>query len=128
MENSIERRDAQLNHIEEKKFIFQHIRTFVIVNVVWLLVFLNYNFIFNLIGESNLASLKIIIQMCMLVAISSIGFQIWFSTRFNLDNKNVHIGALFFTIGLFQIVHIVSSEGFRITCIMIMVSFRIYLI
>jgi len=111
MENSIERRDAQLNHIEEKRFIFQHIRTFVIVNVVCLLVFLNYNFIFNLIGESNLASLKIIIQMCMLVAISSIGFQIWFSTRFNLDNKNVHIGALFFTIGLFQIVHIVSSDG-----------------
>ena len=111
MENSVERRDAQLNHIEEKRFIFQHIRTFVIVNVVCLLVFLNYNFIFNLIGESNLASLKIIIQMCMLVAISSIGFQIWFSTRFNLDNKNVHIGALFFTIGLFQIVHIVSSDG-----------------
>ena len=81
------------------------------MNAVWLLVFLNYNFIFNLIGESNLASLKIVIQMFMLVAISSVGIQIWFSTRFNLDNKNVHMGALFFTIGLFQIVHIVSSEG-----------------
>ncbi len=100
-----------MNHEEEKKFIFQHIRTFVIVNTVGLLVFLNYNFIFNLIGESNLASLKIIIQIFMLVAISSVGIQIWFSTRFNLDNKNVHMGALFFTIGLFQIVHIVSSEG-----------------
>ena len=61
-------------------------------------------------GENNLVSLKIIIQMLMLVAIVSIGFQIWFSTRFNLDNKNVHIGALFFTIGLFQVVHIISSE------------------
>ena len=100
-----------MNHVEEKKFIFQHIRTFVIVNAVWLLVFLNYNFIFKLMGESNLASLKIIIQMCMLVAISSIGFQIWFSTRFNLNRKNVHMGALFFTIGLLQMVHIVSSKG-----------------
>lgn len=100
-----------MNHVEEKKFIFQQIRTFVIVNLVWLLIFLNYKFIFNVIGESNLASLKIVIQLCMLVAITSIGFQIWFSTRFNLDNKNVHIGALFFTISLFQIVHIVSSEG-----------------
>ena len=72
---------------------------------------MNYHFIFSVIGESNLASLQIVIQLCMLVAITSIGFQIWFSTRFNLDNKNVHIGALFFTISLFQIVHIVSAEG-----------------
>lgn len=111
METGVGRRGAQLNHVEEKKFIFQQIRTFIIVNLIWLLMFLNYKFIFSVIGESNLASLKIVIQLCMLVAITSIGFQIWFSTRFNLDNKNVHIGALFFTISLFQIVHIVSSEG-----------------
>ena len=111
MENDIGGRDAQLNHVEEKKFVFQQIRTFLIVNLIWLLMFLNYKFIFNVIGESNLASLKIVIQLCMLVAITSIGFQIWFSTRFNLNNKNVHIGALFFTISLFQIVHIISSEG-----------------
>ena len=111
METGVGRRDAQLNHVEEKKFIFQQIRTFIIVNLIWLLMFLNYQFIFSVIGESNLASLKIIIQMFMLVAISSVGIQIWFSTRFNLDNKNVHMGALFFTIGLFQIVHIISSEG-----------------
>ena len=49
--------------------------------------------------------------MFMLVAISSVGIQIWFSTRFNLDNKNVHMGALFFTIGFFQMVHIISSAG-----------------
>ena len=81
------------------------------MNLIWLLMFLNYKFIFSVIGESNLTSLKIVIQLCMLIAITSIGFQIWFSTRFNLDNKNVHIGALFFTISLFQIVHILSSEG-----------------
>ncbi|WP_431028172.1 putative bifunctional diguanylate cyclase/phosphodiesterase [Lysinibacillus sp. LZ02] len=100
-----------MNRAEEKAFMWRHIRNFLIVSVVCLFLFLNYPIIYHIIGESNLASLTITIQMFMLVAIVSVGIQIWFSTRFNLDNKNVHMGALFFTIGLFQVVHIISFTG-----------------
>ncbi|MGM9948481.1 MAG: EAL domain-containing protein [Lysinibacillus sp.] len=96
---------------EEKGFVFRHIRTFLLVNALLMLGFLNYDAVYGAVGDSNLTTLKIIVQMFMLVAIISVGIQIWFSTRFNLDIKNVHMGALFFTISVFQVVHITTMEG-----------------
>ncbi|MGN7118682.1 EAL domain-containing protein [Lysinibacillus odysseyi] len=96
---------------EEKGFVFRHLRKFLLVNAVGILIFLNYDMFYQVIGENNITMLKIIVQIFMLVAIISVGIQIWFSTRFNLDIKNVHMGALFFTIGIFQVVHIMTLEG-----------------
>lgn len=100
-----------MNKIEERGFVFRHIRKFLLVNTIGVLVFLNYDMIYRVLGESNITTLKIIVQIFMLVAILSVGIQIWFSTRFNLDIKNVHMGALFFTLGIFQVVHIITLEG-----------------
>ena len=94
----------------EKGFVFRHTRTFLLVNAFALLVFLNYDLIYGAVGDSNLTTLKIIIQMFMMMAIISVGIQIWFSTRFSLDIKNVHMGALFFTISVFQVIHIITME------------------
>ena len=96
---------------EGKGFVFRHIRTFLLVNALLMLVFLNYDAVYEAVGDSSLMTVNIIIQMFLLVAIISVGIQIWFSTRFNLDIKNVHMGALFFTIGAFQVVHLVTMEG-----------------
>lgn len=100
-----------MNRAEERGFVFRHIRIFLLVNTVGILLFLNYDMVYEVLGENNLTTLKIIVQMFMLVAIISVGIQIWFSTRFNLDIKNVHMGALFFTLSIFQVVHIITLEG-----------------
>ncbi len=100
-----------MGRTEEKGFVFRHIRTFLLVNALMMLAFLNYDAVYEAVGDSSLMTVKIIIQMFLLVAIISVGIQIWFSTRFNLDIKNVHMGALFFTISVFQVVHLVTMEG-----------------
>lgn len=74
-------------------------------------VYINYTWIYEKLGEQHIMAFNIVTQMCMVVALVAVAIQIVFTTKFMTDNKNVHMGALFFTISLFQVVQVMTYEG-----------------
>ena len=74
-------------------------------------VFLFNKQLYGIFGEKNYVSLHLIFELFSIVVTMSIAIQIWLTSRFNLINKDIYLGALFLSLAIFEIGHAMSYKG-----------------
>lgn len=67
--------------------------------------------LYGIFGEKNYVSIHLIIELFCIVVTMSIAIQIWLTSRFNLNNKDIYMGALFLSLAIFEIAHAISYKG-----------------
>lgn len=83
---------------------------YVLLTIIFagLLIYINYDWLYQLLGEEMIISIDIILQVLILIANVAVGIQIWMATKFSPINKNIHTGALFFTLSICQLIAVMT--------------------
>lgn len=80
------------------------------------LLFLIFAFLFGshlygIFGENNYISIHLIIEIFIIITTMSTAIQIWLTSRFNLINKDIYMGAFFLLLSLLEIAHTIAYKG-----------------
>ncbi|SOC13289.1 diguanylate cyclase/phosphodiesterase [Ureibacillus xyleni] len=67
--------------------------------------------LYGIFGEKNYTSIHLVIELLSAIVSMSIAAQLWLTTRFNLINKDIYLGALFLAVAILTIFHTISYKG-----------------
>lgn len=67
--------------------------------------------LYGAFGVNNYMGIHLIMEILLIVASLTISVQSWLISPFILSNQRLYIGALFFCIGIIEIVHTISYKG-----------------
>lgn len=98
-----------------KTFDFKYIRTislyiFFSFLLIALVIVFNEE-LYGIFGEENYTSIHLILELLTAIVTMSIAAQLWFTTRFNLVNRDIYLGAIFLCIAMLTIFHMISFKG-----------------
>lgn len=87
-----------------------------ILSTIILLILLVYATVFSdqlygIFGESNYVTIHLMIELLIIIVTMGISLQVWLTSKFYLINKDIYMGALFFALALFEILHTISYKG-----------------
>lgn len=67
--------------------------------------------LYGIFGENNYVTIHLLIEIFIIVVSLTIATQSWLISSYLLSSKRLYIGALFFAIGLLEIIHTLSYKG-----------------
>ncbi|MEL4026001.1 EAL domain-containing protein [Lysinibacillus endophyticus] len=95
----------------DRKYI-RNISLYLICSILLIaLVVLFSDELYGIFGEENYISVHLLIELLSAIGTMSIAAQLWLTTRFNLFNKDIYLGALFLSIAIFTVCHMISYKG-----------------
>jgi len=80
------------------------------------IIFLIFSIIFSdelygIFGKDNYVTVHLFMELLLVIVTAGIAIQVWFTSKYNLTNKDILKGVLFFTLSLLEIFHMVSYKG-----------------